>query len=88
MSTATDGPAMLTPAELADRWRVDVHAILLWLRNGSLRGVNLARSASSKKPRWRIPLSSVQQFEAARTNGMTEKPKTGKDPKRKRVYFP
>jgi excisionase family DNA binding protein len=55
----------LTPMELARAYRVDVHTVLDWIRNGQLRAVNVG--SGRKRPRWRIDPADVAVFEAART---------------------
>jgi len=55
----------LTPPELARIYRVDIHTVLAWIRNGQLRAVNVG--SGTKRPRWRIDPADVAVFEAART---------------------
>jgi excisionase family DNA binding protein len=57
----------LTISEVAERYSVDPHSVLDWVRSGELRAVNVGRSPGRKKPRWRIPLAAVEQFELIRS---------------------
>jgi hypothetical protein len=52
----------LTVREVADRFAVDPHSVLLWIRNGSLVAVNCGRNPAAKKPRWRITESALTDF--------------------------
>jgi hypothetical protein len=56
----------LTVREVADRFAVDPHSVLLWIRNGSLGAVNCGRNPGAKKPRWRITPEAIAQFELLR----------------------
>jgi excisionase family DNA binding protein len=56
-----------TVAELAERLRVNEHAILSWIRSGELRAMNVGRSPGGKKPRWRISTEALEDFEIRRT---------------------
>jgi hypothetical protein len=38
-----------------------------WIRAGELLAVNVGRTPNGRKPRWRIPQSALDAFEAART---------------------
>lgn len=50
------------PRDLALRWGVCIDKVLNFIRSGELRAFNVA-AKSSKRPRYRIPLESVRQFE-------------------------
>ena len=50
------------PRDLALRWGVCVDKVLNFIRSGELRAFNVA-AKNSKRPRYRIPLESVRQFE-------------------------
>jgi excisionase family DNA binding protein len=56
-----------TVAELAEHLRVNEHAILAWIRSGEIRAMNVGRSPGGKKPRWRVTLSALEDFELRRT---------------------
>jgi len=55
----------LTPPELAKRWRCKSAKILGFLRDGSLRGFDISSTGASR-PRWRISLGAVVEFENRR----------------------
>jgi excisionase family DNA binding protein len=40
-----DTPALLTVAEVASHWRVSPHTVRVWIRQGRLPAVRLARRA-------------------------------------------
>ncbi|MHC4647021.1 MAG: helix-turn-helix domain-containing protein [Planctomycetota bacterium] len=55
----------LTPAEVARRWGVSRDKVAAWIRRGQLRAINMATEAG-RRPRWRIPISAIDDFEALR----------------------
>jgi predicted site-specific integrase-resolvase len=55
-----------TVAEVADRFAVSEHVVLSWIKTGQIRALNCARSPAAKRPTWRIPESSIAEFEARR----------------------
>jgi hypothetical protein len=63
----------LTPPELAKRWRCKPAKILGFLRNGELRGFDISSSGTSR-PRWRISLGAVVEFENRRAAKPAVKP--------------
>ena len=64
----------LTPPEVARQLRVDVHAVLAWIKSGELRAVNCAVNRNGKRPRWRIDADDLAQFERGRMSGPPVKP--------------
>lgn len=58
--------AYLTPAELAAMWRVSHDKVLEFIRTGELAAFNVA-SSRSRRPRFRIALAAVTEFEARRS---------------------
>ena len=60
--------AVLTPPELARRWHVSTEKILALIVRGELPGAFNAvlDIATARRPRWRIPLATVEQFEQRR----------------------
>ncbi len=50
------------PRDLALQWGVCVDKVLNFIRSGELRAFNVA-AKNAKRPRYRIPLESVRQFE-------------------------
>jgi hypothetical protein len=63
--TISTAPA-LAPAELAKRWSVKPHHIGALIRNGSLRAFDVSLKPGGK-PRWKINLSDVLDFELRRS---------------------
>jgi hypothetical protein len=56
----------LTPPQLAAQWGVDVHKIIVWIRSGELRAINVATTRTGR-PRYAIDLADVAIFEAGRS---------------------
>lgn len=52
--------------QIAERYLVSVRTVLEWIRKGELRAVNCSRNILSKKPRYRISDSALQEFEILR----------------------
>jgi excisionase family DNA binding protein len=61
------GERTLTVAEIADRFGVDPHTVLGWIRSGELRAINVGRKPGARKPRWRITAEALTTFELCRT---------------------
>lgn len=59
-------PATATPAEIAERWRVKVDKVHKFILTGELVAINVASSGSTR-PRWRIPLDALADFENRRS---------------------
>ena len=57
----------VSPIELARQWgcKPTTTTVRLFIEQGLLRAVNLARPGA-KKPRWRIPPSAIAAFEGTR----------------------
>jgi hypothetical protein len=69
-----------TPPQLARRWQVSRSKVLGWLARGELRGINVAGRLGGR-PRWRISLDAVLQFEQERS----AVPQTPAGPRRRRA---
>jgi hypothetical protein len=67
----------LTPPQLAKRWGVNTTKVLGWVRSGELRAVNLAARRDGR-PRWRVPIDAVLEFEAVRAAPGRGRPSTGR----------
>ena len=70
-SATTGGPAMpqvasryLTPPQVAERFGVDPHRVLAWIRSGQLLAVNIGDG--TQRPRFRVSESDLALFLAAR----------------------
>lgn len=66
MCANTSKTGTTTPAILAERWGVKIDKVHGFIRSGELVAINVASSDSSR-PRWRIPLEAVRQFEQRRS---------------------
>ena len=53
--------------ELCERYDVNEHTILGWIRSGELKAINVGRRQGAKKPRWRITSEAIAAFELSRT---------------------
>lgn len=58
--------ASFTVAAVAERYGVTAATVLAWIRGGELAAVNVSRSFSSRKPRYRISTAALEAFEAHR----------------------
>jgi hypothetical protein len=58
----------VTPAEYAEARRINADKVLGWIREGELSAINVAQCAGGR-PRYRITLDSIAQFEASRRTG-------------------
>lgn len=56
----------LSPKEIAQRYGVDVHAVLGWIKSGELEAVNVGRSPGKKKARWKSLAEHLANFELRR----------------------
>ena len=57
----------LTVSEMCERYAVNEHTVLGWIRSGELKAVNVGRHPGLKKPRWRITPEALTTFEQLRT---------------------
>jgi excisionase family DNA binding protein len=57
----------LTVKELCERYGVEEHTVLGWIKSGELRAINVGRKPGSKKPRWRVTPEALATFELLRT---------------------
>ena len=60
--------AYLSPPEVAERYHVDVHKIIGWIRTGQLAAINVG-TTTGKRPRYRISPSDLAAFEQRRSAG-------------------
>jgi excisionase family DNA binding protein len=58
---------MYTVEELTHRFGVTEHTVLIWIRAGELKAVNVGRTPDGRKPRWRITEQALAEFEVLRT---------------------
>jgi len=59
-------PRALTPPQIAQRYGVKADKVLVWIRSGELRAVNVAARPTGR-PRWRITEADLVIFENRRT---------------------
>jgi hypothetical protein len=71
----------VTPAEYAERLKIDVRRVLAWIHQGELKAVNFSSSLASRKPRYLISEEAIQEFENLRTTFVPER--RAKKPRRK-----
>jgi hypothetical protein len=62
-----------SPPQLAKRWGVAHEKVLILIKTGQLRAVNLAVNPKGR-PRYRIFSAEVQRFEEARSNHRPRRP--------------
>lgn len=55
-----------TPKELSKRWEVGSDKIIRWIRSGELRASDLSQRPGMKRPRYRIPVDAMLEFEERR----------------------
>ena len=65
----------LTPPAVAERFAVDTHKVLGWIKRGELRAIDVATSTGGR-PRYRISPSDLALFEASRS--ATPQPKVSR----------
>lgn len=54
--------------EVKERFGVGEHTVLMWIKSGELRAINVARG-TGKRPKWRITAESLAAFELSRESG-------------------
>jgi len=57
----------LTPPQVADRFGVDAHKVLHWIRRGELRAIDVA-TVQGGRPRYRISPTELAAFELRRSS--------------------
>jgi predicted site-specific integrase-resolvase len=57
----------LRPREVAHQFQVKPGTVSAWIRNGTLRAVDVSERRS-KRPRWRISPESIAEFLAVRSS--------------------
>ncbi len=71
----------LTPKEIAERFGCNLNKVLFWIKSGQLTAVDIALT-QSKKPRWRISVDALADFERVRS---TRPPAPPPAPRRRRA---
>jgi hypothetical protein len=57
----------LTIRDLCERYGVNEHTVLAWIKSRELCALNVGRRPGSKKPRWRVTPEALASFELLRT---------------------
>lgn len=63
---------MLTVAQICKEFAVDELTVRHWIRSGQLLAINVCRSPTATKPRWRVRRESIERFMATRSNRPAE----------------
>lgn len=58
-----------TPSEIAQRFGVGRKKIMDWIRSGELIAIDLSTNPGISRPRYGIPLESIEAFEKRRAVG-------------------
>lgn len=66
----------LTVAEVAERLGINTSKVGKFISDGSLRAIDVSYTPGKGKPRWRISIEALADFEAARSNTPAPAPKT------------
>jgi electron transfer flavoprotein alpha/beta subunit len=78
---AVNKRTMYTTAEVAERWGIPVGKVRYFIATHQLEAVNFSRSNDGERPRYRIPITAVIDFEEGRR---VEKPKPPTTTRRRR----
>ena len=77
----------LTTPEVAKLWGLSIDTVLTFIRSGELRAVNFAASGRNKRPRYKIDVADMEEFERRRevvpTPQSTPKPARRKKAKKR-----
>jgi len=57
----------LTPPQYAEMLGVKPDKILSWIARGELRAIDVSERAGIGRPRWRIPMDAIVEFEQRRS---------------------
>ncbi len=57
---------IFTVADLVERYHVSEHTVLRWIRSSELIAIDVSRRQGGK-PRWRVTIGSLTDFELRRT---------------------
>ncbi len=57
-----------TIKDIVARYTVTERTVLVWIRSGDLKAINVGRSLAKKKPRWRITERALNDFELLRAS--------------------
>ncbi|WP_437187599.1 helix-turn-helix domain-containing protein [Planctomicrobium sp. SH668] len=74
---------ILTPPEIARRWRCKPEGVRKLIDSGKLPAFNVA-SPTSRQPRWRVTLAAVEAYEAGLVNPVAA-PSVPHSPRRRKL---
>ena len=80
MTTATIEKRKYTPPEVARMYGVSVETIHAHIRAGRMRAINMARPGRNQRPRYKIDVRDLEDFDRARAVSLPP----SKPPRRKR----
>ena len=80
MSTKTIEQQKLTPPQVAAMWGTTQETIHAFIRSGELKAINFARPGCNQRPRYKIDIRDLEDFERRRQVS----PAPSKPPRRKR----
>lgn len=75
MEPTTNHQRRLTVAEVAERLGINTTKVGKFIGDGSLRAIDVSYEPHKGKPRWRISIEALADFEAARSNTPAPPPK-------------
>tara|TARA_R100000808_G_C2089653_1_gene110522 strand:+ start:335 stop:595 length:261 start_codon:yes stop_codon:yes gene_type:complete len=65
---------LLSIQDLADEYGASAETFRAWIRNGELKAVNMSRSTKSKRPRFMVRESDLEEFFEKRTTADVDRP--------------
>ncbi|MEM9414805.1 MAG: helix-turn-helix domain-containing protein [Planctomycetota bacterium] len=68
MEIANNPQRRLTVAEVAERLAINTTKVGRLIKAGELRAIDVSYCPDEGKPRWRIPLDALAEFEEARSS--------------------
>jgi hypothetical protein len=72
--------APLTPKDLAERWGITADQVCRLIAAGAMPRAFSVSKPGAKKPRWRIPIEAITDYESTRT----ARPPAPSSPRRRR----
>ncbi len=73
----------LSPPQYAKRLSVDPAKVIIWIKRGELRAVNVATNQSGR-PTYKISLDAIVEFEERRSGAARQPVKPPSSPRRRR----
>lgn len=69
--------------EICELLNVREGTVLIWIRNNELKAINIGRTASKNKPRWRVSQKNLDAFLEARSRTVNGTSRSAKARRRK-----